>query len=89
MSDRQQGTVYQARVTGNLPRGDLAICYFDKPDAAKSYLEQWVRDEMELRVTYWRREKSADEKWSMGLVPSGRRAVVTGLNVYESPEEVL
>lgn len=83
--------IYQTRVVqkGTIGR-ERAVTYFTDPDEAKRYLEGFVEDVLELRTTEWREERSADEKWSMGLVPDQyARAVVMGVTVHESADEPL
>jgi hypothetical protein len=72
--------VYQTRVVSQTPGiQDSARNVFADPDEAKEYLEGYVEIRFEAKPGDWRREQSADEKWSM--YPDGfeGRAVVMGV----------
>lgn len=83
--------VYRTRIVSrDFQRADRAINHFSDPDEAKQYLEAYIEEALDAVPTEWRREESADQKWSMGIAPKqGYRAVVMGCPVYDSADEPL
>lgn len=83
--------IYRTRVVGGIIRSDMGVNYFTDAEEAKRWLDGYLDRRLAmLETTDWRREQSAEAKWSKGIFDDGwSRAVVDGVRVWESADEPL